>query len=217
VNGKNPGEFVGQRRENPVSGYYLVDGNEREKAPMEQSEASKLVESLYDDWAIHLAHYAFQLTSSCELAEDLLQEAFMTLYRALRDGAQIEHPRAWTAAVVRNLASVLARNRRRRGEVLTSPNDFDLLPGPQAGPAERDGDDLTAYMDVLSKREAEALLLRIESHRYREIASRLGVSPKTVATLLARGLRKLQAVVLAKTQGETPIDRKESRVFKTLQ
>jgi RNA polymerase sigma factor (sigma-70 family) len=184
---------------------------------MEQGEASKLVESLFESWASHLAQYAFQLTGSFESSEDLAQEAFAALYRELRRGAQIEHPRAWTAAVVRNLASTSARNQRRRGEVLTPPEDFDFLPGRQACPEETETDDLAGYMSVLSKRETEALLLRIESHRYKEIASRLGVSPKTVATLLARALRKLRAVVQARAQGGAPMERKKSRVLETLQ
>ncbi len=183
---------------------------------MEQGEASKLVESLFESWQPYLANYAFDLTNSFESAEDLVQETFMALYRELRGGRHIEHPRAWMLAVVRNLASVSVRNQRRRGEVLTPPGDLDLLPGQEARPNEPDVGAITQYLTVLSKREAEALLLRVECHRYREIASKLGISHKTVASLLARALRKLKSQVTAKARGDAPLDRKEFRVLKTL-
>ena len=46
---------------------------------------------------------------------------------------------------------------------------------------------------VLTVREEEVVLLRLQSLKYREIASQLGISDKSVCTLLARALKKLQA------------------------
>ena len=52
--------------------------------------------------------------------------------------------------------------------------------------------DIRSLLSVLSPREEEVLLLRLEALKYREIAEQLGISMNSVNTLLARALRKLQ-------------------------
>jgi RNA polymerase sigma factor (sigma-70 family) len=52
--------------------------------------------------------------------------------------------------------------------------------------------DIRNLLSVLSPREEEVLLLRLEALKYREIADQLGISMNSVNTLLARALRKLQ-------------------------
>jgi DNA-directed RNA polymerase specialized sigma24 family protein len=52
--------------------------------------------------------------------------------------------------------------------------------------------DVRSLLSVLSLREEEVLLLRLEAFKYREIAEQLGISMNSVNTLLARALRKLQ-------------------------
>jgi len=52
--------------------------------------------------------------------------------------------------------------------------------------------DVRNLLSVLSPREEEVLLLRLETLKYREIAEQLGISINSVNTLLARALRKLQ-------------------------
>jgi RNA polymerase sigma factor (sigma-70 family) len=50
------------------------------------------------------------------------------------------------------------------------------------------------YLRVLSRREEEVLLLRLEAMKYREIADQLGISMNSVNTILARALQKLKKV-----------------------
>ena len=45
---------------------------------------------------------------------------------------------------------------------------------------------------MLSPREEEVLLLKLEALKYREIAAQLGISMNSANTLLARALRKLK-------------------------
>jgi len=52
--------------------------------------------------------------------------------------------------------------------------------------------DIRSLLSVLSPREEEVLLLRLEALKYREIAEQLGISMNSVNTLLARALRKLE-------------------------
>ena len=48
-------------------------------------------------------------------------------------------------------------------------------------------------LSILTPREEEVILLRLQSLKYREIGEQLGISSKSVCTLLARALKKLKA------------------------
>jgi RNA polymerase sigma factor (sigma-70 family) len=68
------------------------------------------------------------------------------------------------------------------------------LPGEPAAEISRLAE-IRSLLSVLSPREEEVLLLRLEALKYREIADQLGISMNSVNTLLARALRKLQEAV----------------------
>jgi RNA polymerase sigma-70 factor (ECF subfamily) len=160
---------------------------------MERQEAEQLVNALFESWGTFLVRYAYQLTWSRETAEDLAQEAFMALYSDLRQGKEIENLKAWVLAIVRNLAHRGYRDRRRHGEVLEAG---DVMDTRCAQAVEEDDEQLTLQqmLSVLTPREAEVMMLRMQVLKYREIAAQLNISDKSVATLLARGLRKLQSL-----------------------
>lgn len=164
---------------------------------MERQEAEELVNALFESWGTFLVRYAYQLTWSRQTAEDLAQEAFMALYAGLREGKQIENLKAWALAIVRNLAHRGYRDRRRHGEVLEAG---DVMDTRCAQVAEEDDEQITLQqmLSVLTPREAEVMMLRMQVFKYREIAAQLNISDKSVATLLARGLRKLQSVAQKK-------------------
>ena len=60
------------------------------------------------------------------------------------------------------------------------------------------------------------MLLRMESLKYREIASELGISINSVATLLARALRKLTQTVILPSHSISAGEEVGRRVQKTL-
>jgi RNA polymerase sigma factor (sigma-70 family) len=154
-----------------------------------ENDASDLVTTLYDRWYMSLVRYALRSTENYEVAEDLAQDTFIQLYQALRAGKNIEHPKAWTLCVLRRAMNRQMKDRTRfeqleeaeiAGETLTDMPGF-------FGPV-----DILTLLSVLSPREEEVLLLRLEAMKYREIADQLGISMNSVNTLLARALRKLQ-------------------------
>jgi CheY-like chemotaxis protein len=57
-------------------------------------------------------------------------------------------------------------------------------------------------LSILSSREEEVLLLRLQSLKYSEIAGQLGISVKTVGVLLTRALRKLESAAKRSQHGE---------------
>jgi RNA polymerase sigma-70 factor (ECF subfamily) len=164
---------------------------------MTQQEATQLVSSLFDAWYPSLVSYAYRLTGNAALAQDVVQESLMLLYRELRSGKEIGNPRAWTFCVVRREIGRQTRTHLAREVSLDDLENGAVLIGASAGsPAtgleERD---VANRLRCLSPREQEVILLRMEALKCREIAVEMGISINSVTTLLARALRKLVPAV----------------------
>ncbi|WP_437287495.1 RNA polymerase sigma factor [Sorangium sp. So ce406] len=133
-------------------------------------------------------------------AEDLAQDA---LLRGLEADLRVELGEArasYGATIVLNQARNHVRNERRRGEVLTSFDDHDFraeCPTPEEMLRRQQREELIRYLinqvdpkyrDVLIKHGIEEVPLV-------EIASELGLNPKTVRTQYRRALEDLAAAV----------------------
>jgi RNA polymerase sigma factor (sigma-70 family) len=163
---------------------------------MQQDTATRLVRSLFLSWYSPLVRYAFRFTGSLTVAEDLVQESFLALYKALIEQKEIHNPKAWTLCVVRREIGRWIRDPRRNGGQLDTSTDLDSLTDPKS-PHENSilaRDELDQLLSVLTRREQEVVLLRAQACRYKEIGSQLGISLNSVKTLLARALRKIQTV-----------------------
>jgi RNA polymerase sigma-70 factor (ECF subfamily) len=157
-----------------------------------EPDPDQIICSLFQEWAESLFRYAFRLTRSPETADDLVQEAFLSLYLELRRGREMTNPRAWMIGLISHKAAKVYRDLRRWA---ADQSAMDSLAAPDNRPEPRwdvGGDELTPLLKLLSAREAEVVLLRLQSLKYREIADQLSISHKSVATLLARALAKMQ-------------------------
>jgi RNA polymerase sigma-70 factor (ECF subfamily) len=168
---------------------------------MEREQACRLVRSLFESFGPTLARYAHQLTGSRETADDLVQETFMAYYQELRDGKIIENPRAWSLTVIRYQAGKISRRRGTHPEELLPSEIFDQMEASEQAEGEPDPEEVRRLFSLLSAREEEVITLRMQSMKYREIAAALGVSGKTVATLLARALDKMKKGAAAGRSG----------------
>lgn len=154
-------------------------------------EAAELVAHLFESWYASLVRYALFATGSLDRAEDLVQTAFMDLYRTLRDGKRVQEPKGWIICALRRAILKDQRDRRRRGEDGLAGTGLGHLRGPSGGVPEA-VEELQRLLSLLTSREREVLLLRLQALKYREIAEQLGVSVNSVKTLLARALKKLR-------------------------
>ncbi|MGK3985791.1 sigma-70 family RNA polymerase sigma factor [Sorangium sp. So ce136] len=133
-------------------------------------------------------------------AEDLAQDALLRGLEADLRGELGETRASYGATIVLNQARNHVRSARRRGEVLTSFDDHELpaeCPTPEEMLCRQQREALLRYLinqvdpryrDVLIKHEIEEVPLV-------EIASELGLNPKTVRTHYRRALEDLAAAV----------------------
>jgi RNA polymerase sigma-70 factor, ECF subfamily len=158
--------------------------------------ARRDVLALYDEHAPPLLRYARSFGLSDEMAEDVVQDVFVALFRHL----VLDRPRhnlaGWLFRVTRNLS---LKQRRRAG---TSPADpftsllLERLVDPADTPEERLAFDqrsqrLRSVVRALTPRDRQCVYLRSEGRSYREIAGALGMSLGGVAKSLARALGRL--------------------------
>jgi RNA polymerase sigma factor (sigma-70 family) len=171
-----------------------------------QPDPDQTICSLFQECAESLFRYAFRLTRLPEASDDLVQEAFLSLYVELRRGREMTNPRAWMLGLISHKAARIFKESRL---LTTDPQTVDSLTASQSTsvPWDVSEDELIPLLDLLSPREVEVVLLRLQSLKYREIADQLGISHKSVATLLSRALAKMQqGAELIKISGENRVD-----------
>ena len=186
---------------------------------MDERATTELVNELWDSLYSPLLRYAVRACGRMDMAEDVVQEVFMKLYRALREGQAVQNPRAWAYTIVRHDIGKRASAYRRFGASHESVEVLESVAAPNWQEAFRghEKDELNRLLQSLTPREEEVVLLRIGALKYREIAAELHISTQSVFTLLTRSLRKLRVAMGNAAPKEQPRSHAGSRPPKTLQ
>lgn len=164
---------------------------------MEKGNAWQLVASYFEQWYARFVRYAYGMTGDLAVSEDMVQEVYLRLYLQMRQNKVIERPEGWIFCVLRR---GIQKHRHSR---VKYEAQHESIEGIQIKEPERlftsgfhevdlDGIDLGEFLQVLTPREREVILLRLTPLKYREIAEVLAISANSVNTLLARAIRKLQ-------------------------
>jgi RNA polymerase sigma factor (sigma-70 family) len=125
-----------------------------------------------------------------EDAADVVQEAFVKAWLALRRGFEPEAPYPWLLTIARNLC--VSRHRARSARIQTLHFDESHDPGVSEECPTDDLIELRSMLQHLPERQLRALLLHeVIGLPYREVAAELNISYAAVATLVFRTRRRL--------------------------
>ena len=150
--------------------------------------ATHVVTALYAEHALGLVRLAVMMLGDQAAAEDVVQDAFLGLYRRWDSLPDASHPLAYVRASVLNgcRSALRTRSRHRRGPVLSQPPAESAE--ARALLSEEHRSVVTAIRG-LPARQREALLLRYYLDMSEDEAARaMGVSRGTVKSATSRAL-----------------------------
>lgn len=156
---------------------------------------------LYDRYRVRLMTYAYYAVRSRDLAEELLQEAFIRIYRHAGEFEPGKRFSSWAYAITANLCRDELRKAWRRRKLGFRPEvdaGEERTPAPGPSPrAEAAGREfrerLGREVAALPPEQREAVALRfLEGLSYAEIAEVLGCPLGTVQSRLHAAVRALR-------------------------
>jgi RNA polymerase sigma-70 factor (ECF subfamily) len=165
----------------------------------------RALEELYGRHGHALLRYLLTLTSDRQLAEELLQDTLMAVWRSAGSFEGRSGVRTWLFGVARRQAHNTLRRPRPTAE---GEGEIQSVPSPDAGPEEAvlagvAPPELAAAMRSLSPLHREALWLAfVQGLPYEEIALTLGAPVGTVKSRLSNARRALRALLEAQEEVE---------------
>lgn len=152
-------------------------------------------ERLFRAWYPRLASYAAGLTAQRDAAEDVVQEVFVAVWSRREALPDLDVLAGYLHRAVRNRSLNYLRQQRTAGRWLAGQEPDPGVPAVAesaligAETAHR----IQRALAALPPRTREVFLLsRDQGLTYPAIAATLGISVKTVETLMGRGLRALR-------------------------
>ena len=152
------------------------------------------VTALYRELRKPLLRYLVCLGLSADEAQDVVQDAFLTLHRHLASGGSQENIRGWVFRVAHNQARNRQTSYDRRFAAPLDARAVSLLheATPERAILEKERfRQLGKAIRLLADSERECLLLRAAGLRYREIGEVLAIPTSTVADTVDRAIKKL--------------------------
>ena len=151
------------------------------------------LQSLFEEEEGHLVRFAYGFVRRREIAEELVQEAFLRLHRHWEG---VEMPRAWIYRAVRNLCLSWIRDHKREtvmdgDEAVGGMESEGIRPDEAVGKMEAAGM-VRVFMAELGETDREILRLKYsEDLKYAAIAAETGLSVGNVGYRLHHLLRGL--------------------------
>lgn len=157
---------------------------------------------LYDRCSAKLYGLALRVVRQQDFAEDVLQEAFLTIWRSGDDyRASLSPPMAWMCLIVRSRGLDLLRRRTADRSRVTQELDeamTDTLAGDSPNPqdtvqASQQALALHQCLGLLEHRQREVVSLAyVRDLSHSELAEQLALPLGTVKTWIRRGLEQLR-------------------------
>ena len=148
------------------------------------------MEELYAAHAQRAGRLAYFLVGDRELAQDLVQEAFLKVFGRW---GNLREPHSFSAYLNRTIVNLAHKSHRRRG---VERRYLDKQPRREAVTPERDyetADELWRQLQLLPDRQRTAIVLRYyEDLTEHQAAEAMGCSQTAIASLVQRGLGTLR-------------------------
>ncbi|MBM3993294.1 MAG: RNA polymerase sigma factor [Planctomycetes bacterium] len=145
------------------------------------------IEAMVEAHYVALYRFAYRLSGSAQLAEDLTQETFCLAQKKLHQLREEERAKSWLFAILRNVYLHQARSSKLEKQVSLDgiPEIADRSTENGAGP---DSAQLQKALNELPEAFRTPLILYyFEDFSYKEIAEQMNVPLGTVMSRLARG------------------------------
>jgi RNA polymerase sigma-70 factor (ECF subfamily) len=153
-------------------------------------------ESLYQHHSREVWALVYARWLNADVAQDIMQESFLRLWRQRQEGGAIANPRAWLLRVARNLAedhakSAFRRNGTQPPQTMNGVQGRDPMPLERMTREERFGQ-LREELEQLAPADREILTLRYAlDYNASEIADILEINPTAVHMRLSRARQRL--------------------------
>jgi RNA polymerase sigma-70 factor (ECF subfamily) len=162
------------------------------------------LDALYTRYGRTAFALAYRVLGNPEAAEDAVQEAFLSVWRAAETYQQARgSARGWLLSVVRNRAIDVLRAREARPKVGATLDQITSLAADESDPA----DDALKRVEAVKVREALAALPEEQRRTielaffsglsYPEVAARMGAPLGTVKSRMRLALERLRGMLLA--------------------
>jgi RNA polymerase sigma-70 factor (ECF subfamily) len=166
------------------------------KRPQSAKSRRADFEALYARHSREVWALAYARWLNADIALDIMQEAFLRLWKQGQDGNPILNPRAWLLRVARNLAEDYAKSAFRRNgthppQTMNGVKSRDPLPIERMEQEEMFGQ-LRDELEKLSPADREILTLRYAlEYNANDIADMLEINPTAVHMRLSRARQRL--------------------------
>lgn len=180
----------------------LVQLIDRIAARARPGDGEAALRSLYDLTSSKLYGVALRVVGNREWAEDVLQDAYLNIWRIAADyRSSLSPPMAWMGVIVRSRAlDFLRRRASERADSAVELDDMlaETLPGNSADPMDTSqaSEQAWALHECLRKLEARqrevVSLAYLRDLSHSELAAQLKLPLGTVKTWIRRGLEQLR-------------------------
>lgn len=190
--------------------YDLIDPDVRLMLQVRDDEAGAY-EQLVERYRDRLLRFLQHVAPSPELAEDLVQEVFLRVFRARKSYSPDARFSTWLYTIADNVAHNAQRVHSRRKEIQIAQDDAPGRSGNGIADLARDPSRLLPArkldqvelsqmvrlaIQALSDRQRVALLLsKFENMSYTDVAAAMQLTPKAVKSLLARARENLREML----------------------
>jgi RNA polymerase sigma-70 factor (ECF subfamily) len=167
------------------------------QSPAAHRRPEEEVVLLFEQFRVPLLRYLSGLGLALADCEEVIQDAFLSLFLHLDRGKPRDNIRGWLFRVAHNLGLKRRERIRRDLEACSRVGHAeDIAVDPCPSPedqleASRKRKIVLSVVEALAHTDRQCLILRAEGLRYREIAGILGTSLGSVSGSLARTLARI--------------------------